>query len=336
MYRTGGSWSFYNGVLKGTTAGYNAEPTTVRDGYKIATGTEGGYQTAYLKERGLEVGDIVTYTPSGTYNVSSTYSGYSSNQSLNSGSSSYQLTTWRVLSIDEESGQVELVPTSATSGYMYLQGANGYNNAVKLLNDACNALYGNSSKGISARSINRDDYEKYMSDAKLTEAHSCNSGKYGTRPYTYTSKKNYPNIYGQEAKRVINGSETASGLGISEQNEWVTGSTTASSSISPYYTYYSVNINSTSAFESATNGVNYKELLVPSTSYWWLASRCVAPSNSNYCRFYVCYVDDGSVDANYVFNSSGSAISRAYGLFPVVSLSSELISGSSSAGFVVQ
>ena len=105
-----------------------------------------------------------------------------------------------MLSIDNETGTVELVPSAPTTGTVYLGQAQGYNNGVKLLNDACSSLYGNSEKGITARSINIEDIEKYMTDTALTEAHnytnSNSNTKYGNQVSSaYTSGKRYPAIY---------------------------------------------------------------------------------------------------------------------------------------------
>ena len=51
---TSGTWNFYNGILKGTTAGYNTAPATIRENHKITTGTETisgtTYNTAYLTD----------------------------------------------------------------------------------------------------------------------------------------------------------------------------------------------------------------------------------------------------------------------------------------------
>ena len=49
------------------------------------------------------------------------------------------------------------MPTAPTSGSVRLYGAQGYNNAVYLLNELCSQLYSDSSKEITARSINIDD-----------------------------------------------------------------------------------------------------------------------------------------------------------------------------------
>ena len=124
---------------------------------------------------GLEIGSIVSYNPSGTYLWDSEYCSSPENTSyektLNSATGQpFNIDTWKVFDINEETGEVTLVPdhstndgndgASATSGTVYLRGAQGYNNGVKLLNDACSALYGDSSKGITARSINIEDIER--------------------------------------------------------------------------------------------------------------------------------------------------------------------------------
>ena len=46
-----------------------------------------------------------------------------------------RIVTWEVFKIDEENGEIQLVPTT-TKTRVKLKGANGYNNAVQLLNAA--------------------------------------------------------------------------------------------------------------------------------------------------------------------------------------------------------
>ena len=101
---------------------------------------------------GLEVGSTVIYNPSGTYNwqakyCSSTKTETTDDVTLNSSTGEdFNISSWKVLSIDNETGTVELVPSAPTTGTVYLGEAQGYNNGVKLLNDACGSLYGNSYK----------------------------------------------------------------------------------------------------------------------------------------------------------------------------------------------
>ena len=44
-----GTWNFYNGIIKGKTAAVSSNPAQVRDGYDVAIGNQGEYETATLK-----------------------------------------------------------------------------------------------------------------------------------------------------------------------------------------------------------------------------------------------------------------------------------------------
>lgn len=245
-----------------------------------------------------------------------------------------------------ENGKVELVPTNPTEGTVYLGQAQGYNNGVKLLNDACSSLYGNTSKGITARSLNIEDIEKYMLEAKLTEAHLyANAAKYGNQVSSaYTSYKNYPVIYAEEKLSVINGNKKTTGLGMSEQTTRFiektdggasNGFLNASTSIQPYQTYwYKDNAYMQTAFRTAEGGANYYNLLINTSKNYWLASRCVSPGSS-YCGFYMHYVGSGSVDACDVYYSNDGINDISLALFPVVSLNASLLSGNATSGYTV-
>ena len=256
---------------------------------------------------GPKVGDSVTYSPSGTYNWQAKY--YSSTSSfddatLNSANGeNFNLIKWRVLSI--ENGRVELVPNEPTSGTVHLRESQGYNNGVKLLNDACSSLYGNTSKGITARSLNIDDIEKYMLEAKLTEAHSyTGNAKYGNQVSSaYT--RYYPVMYEREKLSVINGSKKTDGLGMSEQTNFIektdsgasNGYSNALTSIQPYQTYwYKDNTYMQNAFRTAEGGTNYYDLLIKTSTNYWLASRCVQ-TYSDDCGFYMRRVYSGGINA---------------------------------------
>ena len=311
---------------------------------------------------GLEIGTIVSYNPDGTYTWQSEYCSSpedTSYEKILDSSSYFNIDTWRVFEINEETGKITLVPehstddgndgASETSGTVYLRGAQGYNNAVYLLNEACSNLYGDSSKGITARSINIEDIEGKMTDSALEQAHNySNAAKYGEQVSNAYTQANsyYPSLYSQETLSVINGSEKTSGLGMSQQTDLVestdngatNGSLQASTNIQPYQTYwYGENSFMQTAFETANNGVNYYDLLMPddTNTYYWVASRCVDPKSS-YCNFNVSFVNGGEVNADRMLNSYVSGRSYCYGLFPVVTLSSELISGNTTDGFSVE
>ena len=71
------------------------------------------------------------------------------------------------------------------------------------------------------------------------------------------------------------------------------------------------------------------------STYYWLASRCV-DTTSYYCYFSVRYVDSDGVYAYAMYFSGGSSADDSFELFPVVTLSSELLSGNATDGFTVK
>ena len=310
---------------------------------------------------GLEIGSTVSYNPSGTYNwqakyCSSTKTETTDDVTLNSTTGEdFNISSWKVLSIDEETGTVELVPNAPTTGTVYLGEAQGYNNGVKLLNDACSALYGNSEKGITARSINLEDIEKYMTDTALIEAHDYTNTngntKYGNQissAYSTSSSK-YPAIYAREKLAVINGTPNGdTGLGLSEQSTFIertegtNGVIDTATSIQPYQTYWTKNnIFMSTAFKDYTKQdsttANYYNLIMPSgkSTTYLVASRCVDTAFSN-CDFAVRHVHSGSVGGYDMSNSDGNTHNTSYALFPIVTLSSSLVEGDATSGFSVK
>ena len=305
---------------------------------------------------GLEVGSTVIYNPSGTYNwqakyCSSTKTETTDDVTLNSSTGEdFNISSWKVLSIDNETGKVELVPSAPTTGTVYLGEAQGYNNGVKLLNDACSSLYGNSEKGITARSINIEDIEKYMTDTALTEAHNYTSSssntKYGNQVSSaYTSSKNYPAIYAQEKLAVINGEANGdTGLDLSKQDTFIertegtNGAITTATSIQPYQTYwYKDGTYMSTAFKEYQEGESYYNLIIPSgtSTTYWVASRCIV-TNNNYCDFDICYVSLGRVGACGMYFSTSNVFNDSCALFPIVTLNSSHIEGDAIAGFNVK
>ena len=112
---------------------------------------------------GLQVGSTVKYTPGkreykfrqgywcseGNSRTGGEYDATLRNYTAYNSDSAYEVTAWRILSLDEETNTVELVPSEWTTNYggkVCLQGAQGYNNGVYLLNEACNKLFGDSSR----------------------------------------------------------------------------------------------------------------------------------------------------------------------------------------------
>lgn len=341
------------GYQGGKVTGDTFPVTVTMDGHDFTVdgnGTVSGtVSTPKPLPEGLEIGSTVTYTPSGKYNWQGKYCSTSqSDTPLNSADSNFKISEWKVLDI--ANGKVTLVPTSPTKGTVYLGQAQGYNNGVKLLNDACNSLYGNAAKGIKARSLNIEDIEKYMTEEAVKSAHEYNNAaKYGEQVSSaYTYSKRYPIMYAKENLSVINGgSKKEDGIGMSEQtelvekteNEATDGEITTATSIQPYQTYwYKDNRFMQTAFKTATNGTKYYDLIIPkgSSTRYWLASRCVNTNSSYYCDFIVRGVGRGDVGAIAMYDSNVGASDSSRALFPAVSLSSDLISGNETNGFTVQ
>ena len=340
---------------------------TTENGYKIPVSDiyNGELSESVSIPEGLEIGSEVKYNPSVTYDWLSKYCSSSNDsnyqKTLNSGTGqNFNINTWRVFEIDEETGEVKLVPAHSTddraegptSGTVNLQGAQGYNNAVYLLNKACSELYGDSSRGITARSINIEDIEGKMTDAAIAEVHSIESGyeQQVSAPYSRDNSY-YPSIYANERLSVINGKENSSGIGMSVQDNLVKptdgnetdgdateGHIQATTNIQPKKTYwYKDNTFMKTAFETANNGVKYYDLLMPddTNTFYWVASRCVN-ANLSLCNFSVRAVGFGEVNAYGMFDSRDSGGNGFFGIFPVVSLSSKLITGDTIDGFSVE
>ena len=273
----------------------------------------------------LQVGDTILYTPSTvkTYNwdqtlATSDAAADAPKLELKSGEGqSYNIARWKVLEISADGSQVKMVPENPV-GSLKLQGAQGYNNAVKLLNDACSTLY--SDTGITARSITVEDIEKYYTG----DLEAAKTDVYTKQVNKYTGNKQYPEIYASEHKSVINEEENNAGanegLGLSEQTNFIersaennnVGKITTAASIQPYQTYYSIDL-----------GLSTQESLLK--KQYWVASRCVILNDSN-CNFNVRRMLNNSL-ASFNWNfTSGDRVSGGYhGLFPVVSLNSDIL-----------
>lgn len=303
----------------------------IKDSYKVKNmngllaGTNSGeiinsyYEKALI---GLKVGDYVNYTPAtGEYKVANgTYgTGVSTGESQ-------EFTTdttlkWRILSIDEETGKIELVSATAVHT-LTLYGADGYNHAVDILNDLCKRLYSNNSIGAIARSINVEDINAKTTYNYIGEKNTASGGlTYGE--LVQLSKldsgyRKYPNLYSKE--------ELGKGTGFTQtlkENEGLNDGETDSANLTTYKTVTgSTDSNGTSidpwvtnTYYGIANGVDsyfpdtcLKEMgintapegLISIGTSYWLASRCIYPQDKwvRYCLRIV----NSKENENYVFN----------------------------------
>lgn len=303
-------------ILYGKTAYVNGKKIT------------GTYMTLGM----LQVGDYVYYSPDTTdtsYPLSSTYSGYTSNQTINK-----ENLSWRVLSINDD-GTVDLISETPTTGTIGFGRALGYNNGVYLLNDIANELYSNDSLGATARSLTIEDIEKGMNEAGLNYVHTY-SGYKETKTYT-GSKAYYPNLYAQENGSGINTTTTKTD-GIGPSDSYYTSPTTEtysradSNGLTVTQTYYYGSMNSSSYYDNST----FYNLIHSVGSEYWLASRYGTTDAIN-AAFGLRYVNGSSLSGYGLFRSDSYSYGSYYRrLRPVVSLKSniKLVGGNGEEGRV--
>ena len=342
-------------ISGGTTTVSPQVPYAVTENgtYKFTvTGTVNG--TAYTKEVSVEVnqfkefsiddiqiGDSVNYTydPAGSYSLSSTYSGYSSNQTI------AQTTglTWKVLNVDKENDTVDIISTNPTSSTVTFANILGYNNGPYLMNEICKAQYSNKTLGVEARSINLLDMEKHLTPTGITNRNAYTDAvKYGTTK-TYTSNTKYPSLYANQkgagpnitaadASAKITQPKTDAGNDPYEESKPIVPKGTTEPTTSSTYgtgspltvtqTYYYIPINDTNygtAYSILANGTQF-----------WVAARYVVTGSSN-ARFGLrfAYTDTSGYS---MFYSDDDTSGTYYALRPVVSIPSSLLTGEQTNG----
>ena len=128
---------------------------------------QNGEMTEPVDRTGIQVGDYIDYVPdvaeTVTYSNSNMtkYSGYTGTD-YNVDLKRDTTMKWQVLRINED-GSMDIIGTPTTDE-VYFMTAKGYNNGVYLMNDICKTLYSNSAHNITARSVNQDDMEKWLTD----------------------------------------------------------------------------------------------------------------------------------------------------------------------------
>ena len=321
--------------------------------YKFTvTGTVNG--TAYTKEVSVEVnqfrefsiddiqiGDSVNYTydSAGSYSLSSTYSGYSSYQTI------AQTTglTWKVLNVDKENDTVDIISTNPTSSTVNFYNILGYNNGPYLMNEICKAQYSNKTLGVEARSINLLDMEKHLTSPGITARNAyqyeSSTGKYGTTK-TYTSNTKYPSLYvnqkgagpnitAAEASKKITQPDITKGNDPYEESKPIatTEPTTSSASesgspLTVTQTYYNISIDN--------NNYGTASTVLANGTPFWVAARYVNAYSSD--AFFGLRVANTNTHGFYMFRSDGYAYGNLYALRPVVSLPSSLLTGEQTNG----
>ena len=291
----------------------------------------------------VQIGDSVNYTygTASSYSLASTYSGYSSNQTI------AQTTglTWKVLNVDKENDTVDIISTNPTSSTVYFKNILGYNNGPYLMNEICKAQYSNKTLGVEARSINLLDMEKHLTAAGITNRNACtNEVKYGTTN-TYTSNTKYPSLYANQKGAGPNitaaNASTISQPNISKDNfipdpyeeskPIVPKDTTEPTTSSTYGTGSPLTVTQT-AYMIAIDNTNYGTAysILASSTWFWVAARHVHADSSH--AFFGLRVARTGTGGSTMFYSDGGANDSSLALRPVVSLPYSLLTGEQTNG----
>ena len=326
--------------------------------YNVATGTtekvakwnDNGDGTYTHSEKGtkIQVGDIVKYETKLTANAVDgnkkaslisdlgTFSGNTNSNENTDAKIVRDSLTWKVL--DVKNGKIRLISTVPTTSKIGLYNADGYNNAVYLLDKACDTLYSVDGVG-KAQNLKIEDIEEKIDKTKFDYTQYANSnvdtGKYGGTK-EYTSSLQYPNIYSSEVgcKAVATADNTGNTLRLSEQTSPVTGKSTATNRLKVTQTHWYKSMASIDFTDS-----KYYTLFINNGSNlatYWLSSRCVY-CYPGYADFLVRGVGGGGVSNYNMFYSLGDTDGYAYAFRPVVSLESNIqLSGDSTNGWTIQ
>ena len=323
---------------------------------------QNGEMTEPVDRTGIQVGDYIDYSPDVAETVTysndnmTKYSGYTGTD-YNVDLKRDTTMKWQVLRINED-GSMDIIGTP-TSYSVCFSGAKGYNNGVYLMNDICKTLYSNSAHNITARSVNQDDMEKWLTDdvkdasgnvttkggkTAKSEAikNQINSLTGGTDYIESVDQTNntvkykkarsyYPILAGHENGIGIDTDVKTDGIGLSEENVKVNNtplipteqeSTQATNNLTVTQTKYVIGINSTNY------GAGAKAL--SNSTWYWVASRYV------HCFSYIADFElSGASMGTYgaaMFDSFNFTPSETFSLRPVVTFRSDvLITPSSTA-----
>lgn len=295
------------------------EQNKILDEYETELNQYNENTLVYKVNNGIvKIGDYVAYTPddASTKEILEELGNYSgSKENTNLTLTQEKNLKWRVL--DVKDGCVRLISEMPTTSLITLKGAMGYNNAVKLLDDACSSLYNNSSFTNKVQNLKIEDIQ----DKMLEKDYKKFDDNYGERFTTGT--KYYPSILLNEMeqkvtinKDVIIGEK----LDLSEQKNLVNQLDKLQAiSLNVKYSYWGKKMTQNDFIDNEfyeifiNNGKNYDT--------YWLSSRCVDAFNTE-AGFNIRYIESGGVYAHCLYISDEKVRSFGYALRPVVTLNS--------------
>ena len=345
----GGSITSITPNIAYTTTGENSKTFTI-----VGRTSEGKEITkeytvnlkGYYSIPDLKVGDFVNYalkTPTAKEledlnNDIARYSGATDN-TIKTAEGSTLLC--RVLEIDSNGNPTKLISADGINS-LKLQGANGYNNAVYIINEMCKTLY-SGNQGTTTSLTIEDLENNYFDSTALTTAKGSNYGK----KFRYTgSYSKYPLLAMKEKRmginsttetvdgntfNILNTSNTALDLSEQERSDLESGggtTTSAANGITLTKTSYNLYVGDSNYKNAILNNIVNKCTTVDGSNTdatdYWIASRCVDISTA-YSYFSVRYFVSGGIVTKYnLFRSNGKAYSKSNAVRPVITLNSEI------------
>lgn len=276
---------------------------------------------------GLTVGEEVDYTMNGSYTWYNGLAGTDSDmrvtQVISDNSTDQEPGCWRVLKIDDSSGKIDLIPKSYIKTItVKFEGYNGYNNAVKLLNDVCNSIYKNEEKGIVARSINIEDIENLMNMSSSMISNAKNVYGYGIKNSFSIPNIFFPKIYEKETLEVNAENPLDKPWKRSRQDGWLYGYMIQNTSREITSNYYKL---TASEFSNVLGSTNSDILLNSSIgNNFWVSSRYV-DIRGEYASFGLMAVKNGELDCVKLYDIGDNKMSAEMSIMPVVTVDAELI-----------
>ena len=227
---------------------------------------------------------------------------------------------WRVLDVDEKTGAVRLISATPTDKTIVLYGYDGYNNAVKLLDDVCSTLY-NSKLATKVQNLKIEDIQDKMKEKDYSKLYS----EYGKTPIQPENKK-YPSILAQEKNQKVN--EYEGTLDLSKQDNYINQTDVLeANSLELKITLWGKigetghKVLTADDFEG-DDGKIYSDMFCKDYTYW-MSSRCIY-ADSDRAGFIVRCVSSGGVFANILYYSSGREDSGGFAFRPVITLNSNV------------
>ena len=259
----------------------------------------------------IKIGDYIKYTPdtASTTEILQELNTYSGADTNTTSTLTQENLNWRVLDVKE--GQVRLISELPTTSTIALSGYNGYNNAVKLIDDTCNVLYSNSKLASKVQNLKIEDIQEKMVETNYSNI-TADYGKKFTPAHKY-----YPSILTKQNDEKVHGI-TGKEWSLSEQTELLNQtSELQANSLEVKYTYW----NKAMSIDDFKDNIYYELFINNGSNYstYWMSSRCV-DANSYNAAFDVHIVNSGYVNAGGLYFSYDNEYPIVCAFRPIITL----------------